>query len=92
VSTERADRGDHFVLFRKTPGGVLGVHLFSVGDNVEDAAAALDELDVSAELLLQLRLQPGGAGKIVSTDAVCDGDFHAYSFYWRILTDPSSRS
>ena len=68
------------VLFGKATRGVFGIHLFSVRHDIENAAAALDQLDLGTELFLECGLQPGGTRKIVSADAVCNGDFHADSF------------
>jgi hypothetical protein len=42
--------------------------------DVEDAAASLDQLGPRAQLLLQLVRQTGGAGQVVSSYAVLDGD------------------
>jgi len=42
--------------------------------DVEDAAGALDQRGASPEPLLQLVRQTGGAGQIVSSHAILDGD------------------
>ena len=61
ILLQRADRLNDLIVFGKTPGDVLRIHQFTVSGNVEDAPAALDQLDLGAELLLQYGLQPGGA-------------------------------
>jgi hypothetical protein len=42
--------------------------------DLEDTTAALDQLRLDAELLLDLSRQTGGAGVVVSAGAVLDGD------------------
>jgi len=76
------------VLFGKATRGVFGIHLFSVCHDIENAAAALDQFDLGTELFLECDLQPGGTRKIVSADAVCNGDFHADSFMTRTVAHP----
>jgi len=49
----------------------VAVHL-----DVKNAAASLDEIDLRAELPLDIGRQPGGPGQVVSLDAVFDGDVH----------------
>jgi len=58
---------------------VLGVDELAVDGDVKDAAAALDEFRFNTQFSGQRGLQPGGARKIVSTDAVRDGDVHRTS-------------
>jgi GNAT superfamily N-acetyltransferase len=55
---------------------VLGEDLLSVGDDVEDAAVAGDDLDPQPELSLNRGRQTGGLWPVVSTDAIGDGDVH----------------
>jgi len=55
----------------------LGKHQLAVNRHVEDAAGGLDQLDLDAgNLPAKLRRQTGGAGLVVSNDAVCDADLH----------------
>ena len=49
----------------------MAIHL-----DVKNAAASLDEIDLRAELPLDIGRQPGGPGQVVSLDAVFDGDVH----------------
>jgi GNAT superfamily N-acetyltransferase len=55
---------------------VLRENLLPVGDDVEDATVARDDLGLQAELTLDRSRQTGGLGSIVSTDAIGDGDVH----------------
>jgi len=57
--------------------------------DLEDAAAALDQRGASSELLLQLVRQTGGAGQIVSSHAILDGDVFGHR---RLLPLPESMS
>ncbi len=54
----------------------LRENLAPVGDDVEDAAAAGDDLGLQPELTLDRSRQTGGLGPVVSTDAIGDGDVH----------------
>ena len=58
----------------KAPELLLGEDELAVQLDVEDAAAALDQRGAGPELLLQLVRQTGGAGQIVSSHAILDGD------------------
>jgi hypothetical protein len=55
---------------------VLGEDQPAVGDDVEDAAIALQELRLDAERLPDVGRQTGGPWQIVSAYAVLDGDLH----------------
>lgn len=81
-----ANRLNDLVLFGESAGRMLGIYRFAVGDDIENAAAALDQLDLGAELFLEYCLQPGGTRKVASTDAVCNGDFHGDSLCDEELT------
>jgi hypothetical protein len=52
----------HLVVLREAPGVVLRVDLLAVPVDVEDAAAALDELRLDAELVANSGRQTGGLG------------------------------
>jgi GNAT superfamily N-acetyltransferase len=54
----------------------LRENLAPVGDDVEVAAAAGDDLGLQPELTLDRGRQTGGLGPVVSTDAIRDGDVH----------------
>ena len=55
---------------------MLGVDQLPVRGDVEYAAYTLDQLGLRAELLRDLGRQTGGPGKVVSLNAVLDGDVH----------------
>jgi len=61
---------------------VLREDELAVGEDVEDAAIAPDELGLDAEPLGERGLQTGGPGPVVSAAAVVDGDLHAESPGW----------
>lgn len=90
ILLQGANRLNDLVLFGKATRGVFGIHLSSVCHDIENAAAALDQLDLGAELFLECGLQPGGTRKIVSADAVCNGDFHPDSFMTSTRYPPGS--
>ncbi len=57
--------------------GLLGEHLATIDRDLEHAAGRRGEGDLAVgKFLTQLRRQPGGAGLVVSDDAVFDGDVH----------------
>lgn len=56
-------------------GGFLGVDFLSVQVDFEHPARALDETGRDVEAFFDLIRQTGGAGLVVSLDAVFDGDF-----------------
>jgi hypothetical protein len=56
---------------------VLREHQLAIGCDVENAAAALLELGLDAELLPDLARQTGGAGLVASGGAVSDRDAHS---------------
>jgi hypothetical protein len=55
---------------------MLGVNEFSIGNDVEDAAAALDQLHLGVERLLDGSRQTGGVRSIVSFNAIGNRDLH----------------
>ena len=71
-----AEQLDHLGVVREAAGLVLREDEVAVGDDVEDAAAAFDQLGLDTELALQPGLQTGGLGQVVSLHAVGDGDPH----------------
>jgi len=75
-----AQCGDDLAALREAVYGALREDQLAVEPHVEDSAAALDELRRDAELFFDLRRQTGGAGSIVSNDAVFDGQLviHAH--------------
>lgn len=68
------DLGFDLAGLREAPYLFLGEDQPVVHGDLEDAAAALDELGLNAELRFDLLRQPGGAGVVVSSRAVLD--FH----------------
>ncbi len=63
-------------MFRESAGFLLAVDQLAVDGDIEDAAATIDELDVSTELGLDGVRQTGGLGSVVSFHAVFDGNVH----------------
>jgi len=51
----------------------------SVSDDVEDATAALDQLGLNAEFLVDGCDQTGRTRLVISLYAVFDGDFHGFA-------------
>jgi hypothetical protein len=66
------------VLVRESACFVLGEDQLAVGDDVENASLALDELSFQAQLGLQFSCQTGSAGQIRSKHAVFDRDLHSF--------------
>jgi hypothetical protein len=66
-------RGDLAGL-RETAGLLLGEQELVVDRDLEDSAAAFEELGPEAELRLDLVRQTGGTRVVVSDGAVLDGD------------------
>jgi cell division FtsZ-interacting protein ZapD len=62
----------------KAPDLLLREDELAVQPDVEDAAAALDQLGADAQLLLQLVRQTGGARQVVSGHAVLDGNVFSH--------------
>ena len=58
--------------FREPPVGFFGVDEVTVHGDFEDAVFAFDELRLDAELAFDVGRQTGGAGAVVSNDAVFD--------------------
>jgi hypothetical protein len=69
---------DDLFLVREASLVVLGENLLIAGDDLEDAAAAADELRLDAELRFDFGRQTGGPRKVVSNAAVMDGDVHRF--------------
>jgi hypothetical protein len=57
---------------------VLGIDERAVSGDVEDAAAAFDELSLESQLLGDLGRQTGGLGQVTSAHAILDGDAHCH--------------
>lgn len=72
----RTQELDDFVLVGELARCVLREHELIVGGYVEDAATALDELGLDAQLLAELRFQTGSAREVASATAVGDRNFH----------------
>jgi hypothetical protein len=70
----RRDRRLDLALGGKASCLLLREDELAVQLDVEDAAAALDQRGAGPEPLLQLVRQTGGAGQIVSSHAILDGD------------------
>ncbi len=67
----------HLALLRETVELVLREDALAVDSDVEDAAATADQLDLGLGMTaLQLGLQTGGPGLVVSNAAVLDDDLH----------------
>jgi hypothetical protein len=61
-----------------TPGRLLGKDHPAVHRHLEDPARGLQQLDLGLRMFTpELRRQTGGAGLVVSNDAVFDTDLHA---------------
>ena len=67
---------ENLFVLGEAAGLVLGVDLLPVDDDVEDAAAPLDELRIDADLFLDSGRQTGGLGEVASLHAVLDEDLH----------------
>src|SRR5205823_10132112 len=69
-------------LFRSLRGKaslvVLGENALAVDSDVEDAAAAADDLRLDAELFLDLSRQTGGSREVVSNAAVINSYLHSW--------------
>ena len=71
------DQEGNLLIGGEAPQRRLGEHQGSVHDHLEDAALALDELDLGIVVgLLQLGGQTDRLGEVVSVGAVLDGDLH----------------
>ncbi len=55
-----AERVEDLCVLREPAGVMLGVDESSIGNNVEDAAAPLDQLHLGVECLLDSSRQTGG--------------------------------
>ena len=71
---------DDLIVFRKNSGLVLRVNLLAIGDDIEDASAAFDQLALDTSRCSQRIRQTDGFGRVVSLDAVRDGNVHDASF------------
>jgi len=68
---------ENFSFLWETHLQVLGENSHPIAENIEDATATLDKLDIDVLLCRQLSLQTGGSGQVISTYAVGDTDPHA---------------
>ena len=64
------------MLFGEPSLRVLREDKVSIGDDVEDAVVAFDQLGFNSQFLRQPGPQTGGARKVVSAYAVRDRDVH----------------
>ena len=71
------EKVENFSVLWETPLQALRATTHSIADNIKDAFATLNKLDINLLLCRQLGLQTGGAGQVISTYAVGDTDFHA---------------
>ena len=78
--TRRSDLGayslDDLDGVREPALAVFREYQNAVGDDIEHAVGAFDQLRLRLELLRDLGRQTGGPGQVVSTHAVGDGDMH----------------
>lgn len=88
LSLQGRYRPDHLVSLRKPPGLVLAEYQLPVRCHVEDSPAALDQLGLDAQRLLQLVRQTGGSRQVVSLRAVRDRNSHRLF----ILSAPAVRA
>jgi hypothetical protein len=79
-----AQGGDDFGGLGEAAVAVLGEDELAVGDDVEDAVIALEELRLDAERLPDVGRQTGGPRQIVSAYAVLDGDVHRHASMGRV--------
>jgi hypothetical protein len=68
---------EHFFGHGKPPDLVLGKDQLSIGDDVKDAALALDQLGLDAELFTDQGRQTGGLREKLSGYAIGDRDTHS---------------
>ncbi len=80
---QRADGVQHFLVLWKPAGFLLAVDQLAVDLDIEDAAAALDQLAFDAELALDRIRQTGGLGLVVSFHAVLNRNVHFVSSSFR---------
>ena len=79
-----AKQPDNLPVIGKTPGFMLGIHLFAVRADSEHTAGTGDQFNLSAKFLFQFSLQTGGSGFVVSRSAVFNGDLHRFLLIcWR---------
>jgi len=64
----------------KPPFTVFRENKAAIGDDIEDAAGALDEFRLDAEFFENFSRQTGGLRQVVSGGAVFDRDVHRRSF------------
>lgn len=63
-------------MFGKNSRVVFRVDLFSIGDDIKDASAAFDQLALDSGCCPHCIRQTDGFGRVVSLDAVRDGNVH----------------
>ena len=89
---EGVEFAQHLLVLGEPTDLILGEDQFSVGGDIEDAAAAFDELGLDAVGLLDGLRQTGGFGEVVSLHAVLDADLHAHRPpVWRFASHYSGR-
>ena len=71
---------DDFIVFRKNSGVVLRVNLLAIGDDIEDASATFDQLALDTCRCSHCVRQTDGIGRVISLDAVRNGNVHDASF------------
>ena len=71
---------DDFIVFRKNSGVALRVNLLAFGDDIEDASVTFDQLALDTSRCSHCIRQTDGFGRVVSLDAVRDGNVHDASF------------
>ena len=67
-------------MFRKNSGVVLRVDLSAIGDDIKDASTAFNQLTLDTGCCSHCIRQTDGFGRVVSLDAVRDGNVHDASF------------
>ena len=78
-----AQRVEDFRVIRKSSRVMLREHDTAVDDDIENAAMALFEFDIDAELVADFGRQTGGLGQVASSDAIDDRNLHGSR--WLIL-------
>ncbi len=78
-----ADGVQHFLVLWKPAGFLLAVDQLAVDFDIEDAAAALDQLALDAEFALDRIRQTGGLGLVISLHAVFNRNVHSVSSSFR---------
>lgn len=61
---------DNLAVFGEPPGDLFGKDQFPVGDDIKNAATALNERGLDSEFVFELSRQTGGLGFVVSLNTV----------------------